>query len=810
MKRILSCLAALAISAFNTVPASSAESQAGGKPCFPGEYNVVWESQSEDTTGSMPLGGGGVGLNVWVEKGDLLFYISSPDAIDENSALLKLGRVRLQLSPNPFADGGTFRQELDIAESCIRITGQTKDAGRAEILIWVDVFRPVVHVEVEAAKPVTLQAALETWRHEKFSIDKGNWRRHGTIDLAHYSKERFTLPDHVERRGGGILWYHRNDADYDVRGMLIKQQKLEEFADKVPNPTKDLTFGGLLAAQSLEDAGTGTGEYLGNEFKAWKARTAKPSNRHHLVVALRIEQDKTIEQWQAAVLRLAESAKLDAAKDRQQTLAWWRDFWLRSYVRINPDRPGTDDAGWQCGRNYNLFRYMLACNVSGRFPTKFNGGIFSLHRAGLTPDYRTWGGAGMYMGQNQRLVYWPMLKAGDFDVMLPALNFYRDRAELQRIRAKLYWGIDGTPFPEAVNAFGLRTGWVQGWWRPKANDPGPGLASPLFKHLWEHYTSAIEFAYMILEYERFTGKDIRPYMPVVEGMIVFFDNYYRMKCKQRTGKELGDDGKLVLYPAAGLEYCGGATNPTDTIAGLMALTDGLLALGDKYLTNDKRVYYQDFRRRIPPIPTRQVEGDKTLAVAESWEFGGNKMEFPQLYAVFPFGVYGVGKGDLKVAVDTWKHGAAGQKFSGCWAQGGIFTARMGLTDEAKEYCIKKFLQVSGKPPPRFPAFWVSGGCYPPDFDHGGSAMIGLQEMLMQTDGRNIRLLPAWPKDWDVDFKLHAPQQTVVEGSVRAGKIVKLNVTPEARRLGLTMSTKDAQAAEAFDEYLKQGSRTRLR
>lgn len=45
----------------------------------------------------------------------------------------------------------------------------------------------------------------------------------------------------------------------------------------------------------------------------------------------------------------------------------------------------------------------------------------------------------------------------------------------------------------------------------------------------------------------------------------------------------------------------------------------------------------------------------------------------------------------------------------------------------------------------------------------------------------IWLLPAWPDDWDVDFRLHAPHQTVVEGSVRDGKLVSWNVTPEARK-----------------------------
>jgi hypothetical protein len=60
-------------------------------------------------------------------------------------------------------------------------------------------------------------------------------------------------------------------------------------------------------------------------------------------------------------------------------------------------------------------------------------------------------------------------------------------------------------------------------------------------------------------------------------------------------------------------------------------------------------------------------------------------------------------------------------------------------------------------------------------------MIALQEMLMQTDGKNIYLLPAWPKDWDVDFKLHAPYRTIVEGALRKGKIKTLKVTPKERR-----------------------------
>ena len=60
-------------------------------------------------------------------------------------------------------------------------------------------------------------------------------------------------------------------------------------------------------------------------------------------------------------------------------------------------------------------------------------------------------------------------------------------------------------------------------------------------------------------------------------------------------------------------------------------------------------------------------------------------------------------------------------------------------------------------------------------------------MLLQTDGRRIFLLPAWPKDWEVAFKLHAPGQTVIEGVYRLGRLQSLRVTPASRRADVTIA-----------------------
>ena len=88
-------------------------------------------------------------------------------------------------------------------------------------------------------------------------------------------------------------------------------------------------------------------------------------------------------------------------------------------------------------------------------------------------------------------------------------------------------------------------------------------------------------------------------------------------------------------------------------------------------------------------------------------------------------------------------------------------AYLGLADDARKAIVSR--ARSHDRGERFPAFWGPNYDWTPDQDHGGVLMKTLQAMLLQTDGRQIFLLPAWPKEWDVEFKLHAPQQTIVEG-----------------------------------------------
>jgi len=272
----------------------------------------------------------------------------------------------------------------------------------------------------------------------------------------------------------------------------------------------------------------------------------------------------------------------------------------------------------------------------------------------------------------------------------------------------------------------------------------------------------------------------------VESCVQFFYEHYYYETKKRTARPFDNDGKLVFYPGSGAETFKLATNSTATLAALQTIINRLLVLPDQYLSPGKRKYFDSLLKRTPPISYSLYNGHVTIAPAKSWERVNNQ-ESPQLYPVYPWGIYGVGKPGLDTAINTWNYDTSVIKFRSYvgWKQDNIWAARLGLTDEAWKLTSLK-LQNSER---RFPAFWGPGFDWVPDHNWGGSGMIGLQEMLMQVNDRKIFLFPAWPKNIDVHFKLHAPYNTIVEAEWKNGKMEMLKVFPEERKKDVEMMLK---------------------
>jgi hypothetical protein len=313
-----------------------------------------------------------------------------------------------------------------------------------------------------------------------------------------------------------------------------------------------------------------------------------------------------------------------------------------------------------------------------------------------------------------------------------------------------------------------------GWKRREGYDLG------MEQNAWLEYQwdTVFEFCLMMLETERYAGRDITEYIPLIESCLTFYDQHYRQLARKRGVKEFNAEGHYVLYPGTACETFKGAYNPSSTIAALRVILTRLLELPPRYLNDDRRKHWEEMLKRVPPIPIREVDGHRMIAPAVVWERVQNS-ETPQLYPVFPWGIYGVGKPDLDIAVNTYQHDPHSIQFRSHegWRQYSIFAARLGLAREAAELTALK-LKDSDKH--RFPAFWGPAFDWTPDHNWGGSAMIGLQEMLMQVVDEKIYLLPAWPKEWNARFKLHAPYNTVIEAEVKDGELIRLNVTPPSR------------------------------
>lgn len=725
----------------------------------PADYS--WTSESRNSSESMPLGGGDVGLNVWVEEGELRFYICRSGSYDEHNVLLKAGRVRLSI------EGGQatapFSQTLRLSKSVmeVRLHGVT-------LTLWVDAFEPVIHVEVNSPRAVTCNVHYENWRYadrpyRKLEGLQGShkWRKPAGLQ---------TSADVITADREGVTFYHHNPA-VTAFDRTVEVEGMEAVKAELWNPLAHRISGGRLWSKELAFVGTSDGTYLTTDFRAWSFRSKRPMRRQHILIALANDQTPSVEQWQGRLQQTIAYAEQEK-QARQRTEQWWTEFWQRSWIE------GAGDAA-EITRNYTLFRYMLGCNRKGSDPTKFNGGLFTFDpqfvnaERPFTPDFRNWGG-GTMTAQNQRLVYWPMLRSGDFDLMPVEFDFYERMRPNAEWRSRHYWGHEGASFTEQIELFGLPNYMEYGTKRPASFDKGVEYNAWL-EHCWD---TVLEFCQMILETYRYDRADIERYKPLIESSLRFFDEHYQYLARQRGRNALNGDGKLILYPGSGCETYKMAYNASSTVAGLQRVLESYIEV--KQMQGDTVVApWRAMLDRIPEVPHRILNGREMIAPAVAWERINNS-ETPQLYPVFPWRYYSMAsEGSIEVARNTYLYDphAVEMRSSKGWKQDNIWAAMLGEVEDAARLTTEKL----SNGPHRFPAFWGPGFDWTPDHNWGGSGAIGLQEMLMQTDGDRIVLFPAWPAAWDVRFKLHAPNQTTVECELQGGKVVKLNVLPESRK-----------------------------
>ena len=287
------------------------------------QYNVVWTKQSANSSESMPCGGGDIGLNVWTEKDEILFYLSRSGAFDENNVFPKFGRVRLRITPNLFQKA-TFKQELKLNESYVEISS-AKNKKKVLVKIWVDVFKPVVHIETESDEKLKVEAWYENWRDKDLT-----WTQPGqtkaSLAFRDAPFQAVVRKDSMAFDGQNVLWCHRN-RDESVFDFTVKQQKLDSVKSQLWNPLKNLTFGGWMGGSNFKSAGISQGKYVDTEFTAWKLESKQAAHKQELQIVLHIATAETIAQWKAGLEQIIQSSKNTQVADFEAAKKWWNAFW---------------------------------------------------------------------------------------------------------------------------------------------------------------------------------------------------------------------------------------------------------------------------------------------------------------------------------------------------------------------------------------------------------------------------------------------------------------------------------------------------
>jgi hypothetical protein len=167
-------------------------------------------------------------------------------------------------------------------------------------------------------------------------------------------------------------------------------------------------------------------------------------------------------------------------------------------------------------------------------------------------------------------------------------------------------------------------------------------------------------------------------LPLADAVVTFYDRHWKRDAA----------GKILFDSAQSLETWQTATNPTPVIVGLKYVIEGLMALPAKFSTALQRGAWKKTLSDLPDIPEKQENGKSFLLPATVFGKLSNA-ENPELYAVFPYRIYGIGKDSLETGIRSFN--ARVNRENRCWWQDEIQAACLGLGREAANGIVKRMM-----------------------------------------------------------------------------------------------------------------------
>lgn len=674
---------------------------------------IIYNKRPKESWQCMPIGTGKTGAVVFVPDQGICLQINHGGSFDSDGNLPALLRVNLEIDGKPFVDAKDYKQILSLEKGMVTICVDTPDGiVKAEF---------IAHQELDV-----ISIYIEDMRnnHGEVSIYPLFWRQ-GVSQ---------TLIDNMMFFTETNICSAFNEINFQSGVMN----------NNLSDPLKDLSYGTAVWVDKADSNNLPMKRVMSRKARILIAADSGKYSKDTLVKSLKNKIDR------------ASTTSLD--EFRNSHFNWWKNFWARSEFELEKDsKLQPVRAIW------HLNRYFTASSMVGQLPPKFNGSIFLYDY-----DRRHWGGA--YWFQNTRLQYWPLFKCGDLDYIMPFFYMYINALEYAKERTLSLYGHKGAIYLETMHSWGGS--------RIGDSRNGEGVVNNYIKN---YFTGSLELLMMMLEYYRYTQDSsfvTNKMLPVADEIILFFFTHFPIR-----------DGKLFLEKSAALETWWEADNPSDQIAGLRAVIPKLINTAIKHGYDNSAINrWKNYLELLPELPRganwfnknvkkynyqgyegtwRKPETGNALMPAENvHHLDKRNYEDPELYAVWPFGLFGKSLPDYSSALLTFNNRIHEEPSNG-WSQTAVWAARLGLADETAKLLLKQYRYSSV-----FPGgmMFSPGNIVPnrPDipecgyFDTIGVMTTAVNEMLLQDYTDQSEILPAWPKDEFVHFKLHTVSSKVVE------------------------------------------------
>lgn len=666
------------------------------------DYDFRYTGIMKGPMESIPVGNGDLGANIWAEKDGIYFLLSKTDAFSRLHRLIKTGFLKFTL-PNKKAFD-TLEFHLSLEEGMLKIKNED-----ISFEIYADANNPIYVINISGDIGGG-KLSLINYRSEPEKIDptdRSNYQlnheknTHIDFDCTEDADTVFSIDDET------LGQYHRNSES--LYKFSLHHQHLEDYEGD--DPLTDLTFGFLAYSPDVNIKG----ESL--EFK-------KGAKNARVIIHSLCEKCGKPEEFIDKIKNIPET-------DREKHISYWKEMWNKSYVYMSGSKKAE-----KLTQGYILQRYMNICAGKGKYPIKFNGSIFtcqpSPHRE-ENMDYRNWGG--YYWLQNTRLIYWSMLYSGDYELMLPFFRLYTDNLNFAKYRTKKYFGYDGAFYPETMSIFAAYADTNYGWNRYGLSD---GVTENTY--IRYYYCGALEVALMMLLYCRNSGNMEflkEECLPFVYENLKFFKNRFTQP-----------DGSMRFQPTSSLETWHSCIDDSPNIAGLKTVCETLKTFSEA--SDELKKFADSILKALPKLPMGK-KGFKKVVLPFRKNVDKVKLncENPELYTVFPYGIYKVGEKDLNIGINTFKKRK--EKASCGWQQHGIQAAFLGLKKETLKEITRNCENTNKNC--IFPAFYGPNYDWLPDQDNGSVMNIAILKALVQSNSEKIFLFPAWDKNISVSFRL---------------------------------------------------------